>query len=124
MSHLGPKKTSRAKQRHQKEQEDKKELAYFFRDGVGVGSGQVDLVEYGDDLKIVLHGKVDVGESLRLHTLGGVNDQECSLAGSKRAGYLVSDLETRKRNNECKRLRRLTVNSIQSVRFNKQERAS
>ncbi len=47
---------------------------------VGVGGRQVDLVEGGDDLEVVLEGQVAVGERLRLDPLGGVDHQHDPLA--------------------------------------------
>jgi hypothetical protein len=48
---------------------------------IGVGGGQVDLVEGGDDLEIVLERLVRVGQGLRLDPLGGVDQQDHALAG-------------------------------------------
>ena len=41
---------------------------------VGVGRRQVDLVEGGDDLEVVLERQVAVGQRLGLDALGGVDD--------------------------------------------------
>ena len=40
---------------------------------VGVGGGQVDLVEGGHDLEVMLQGQVAVGQRLRLDALEGVD---------------------------------------------------
>ena len=53
-------------------------------DPVGVGGGQVHLVEDGQDLEVVVDRLVDVGERLRLHALAGVHHQHRALAGGKR----------------------------------------
>ena len=38
-----------------------------------VGGGQVDLVEHGDDLEVVLQGLIAVGQGLGLNPLGGIH---------------------------------------------------
>ena len=53
---------------------------------VGVGGRQVDLVEGGDDLEVVLEGQVAVGQRLGLDALGGVDEQDDALAGGQRRG--------------------------------------
>ena len=53
---------------------------------VGVGGREVDLVERGDDLEVVLEGEVAVGERLGLDALGGVDEQDHALAGGQRRG--------------------------------------
>ncbi len=60
---------------------------------VGLGGGQVDLVEDGDDLVVGVDGLVDVGEGLRLDALGGVDDQERALDGAHGAGDLVGEVD-------------------------------
>jgi len=52
----------------------------------GLGGGQVDLVDDGDDLVVVLDRLVDVGEGLRLDPLRGVDDQERAFAGGEGPG--------------------------------------
>ena len=59
---------------------------------LGLGAGQIDLVEHRDDLKVVLEGKQRVGESLRLHSLGGVDHQDRALAGGQAARDLVGEV--------------------------------
>jgi len=56
---------------------------------LGIGVGQVDLVDHRDDLQVVLQGQVAVGKGLGFHSLGGVHDQERPLAGRQAAGHLV-----------------------------------
>ena len=51
---------------------------------VGVGGRQVDLVEGGHDLEVVLEGQVAVGQRLGLDALGGVDEQDHALAGGQR----------------------------------------
>ena len=58
----------------------------------GVGGGQVDLVEYRQNLQVVLHGKIGVGQSLGLHPLGGVHHQHRPLAGGQGPGHLIVEV--------------------------------
>jgi hypothetical protein len=58
-----------------------------------VAGRQVDLVEHRDDLEVVLDGEVGVGHGLRLHTLGGVDDQHGALTGGQRARDLVGEVD-------------------------------
>ena len=58
-----------------------------------VGGRQVDLVEDGDDLEVVLDGLVAVGQRLGLDALGGVDQQHDALAGGQGAGDLVAEVD-------------------------------
>ena len=60
---------------------------------VRVGGGQVDLVEDGHDLEVVLDGLVAVGEGLGLDPLGGVDQQDRALAGGQGAADLVAEVD-------------------------------
>ena len=60
---------------------------------VGLGRGQVDLVERGDDLEVVLEGQVAVGQGLGLDALGGVDEQDHALAGGQRPRHLVAEVD-------------------------------
>ena len=60
---------------------------------VGLCGGQVDLVEGGDYLEVVLDGEVAVGKGLRLDALGGVHEQHDPLAGGERAAHLVTEVD-------------------------------
>ncbi len=69
------------------------DLLDFLADPVGVGGGEVDLVDDGDDLVVVLDRLVDVGEGLRLDPLGGVDDEEGAFAGGQRARDFVGEVD-------------------------------
>ena len=60
---------------------------------LGVGGGQVDLVEHGHDLQVVLDGLVAVGQGLGLDALGGVDQQDGPLAGGQRPADLVAEVD-------------------------------
>lgn len=59
----------------------------------GLRGRQVDLVEYGDDRELVLHRQVEVGESLGLDALGGVDQEDGALAGGERPRDLVGEVD-------------------------------
>ena len=67
---------------------------------LGIGGREVDLVEHRQDLQIVLHGKVGIGQRLRLHALRGVHHQHSALAGSQRAGNLIVEVHMARRVNQ------------------------
>ena len=52
---------------------------------VGLGGGQVDLVDHGHDLMIMLDRLIDVGERLRLDALRRVHHQQRALARGEAA---------------------------------------
>ena len=60
---------------------------------VGIGGRQIDLVECGDDLEVVLEGEVAVGEGLGLDPLRCVDEQDRPLAGGERTAHLVSEVD-------------------------------
>ncbi len=62
-------------------------------DLLGLGGGEVDLVDDGDDLVVVLDRLVDVGERLRLDPLRGVDDQQRAFARGEAAGDLVGEVD-------------------------------
>mmetsp|Transcript_17679 Transcript_17679/g.46409 ORF Transcript_17679/g.46409 Transcript_17679/m.46409 type:complete len:358 (-) Transcript_17679:116-1189(-) len=62
-------------------------------DALRLRRGQVDLVEDGDDLEVVLERQVDVRERLGLDALGRVDDQQRALAGGERPRHLVAEVD-------------------------------
>ena len=50
---------------------------------VGIGGGQVNLVDDRDDLQMIVQSKVDIRQRLRLDSLGGIHDQYRAFAGGK-----------------------------------------
>ena len=61
------------------------QLGDLGRDALGLGAGQVDLVEAGDQLQPGVDREVGVGERLRLDALRGVDDEQRALARGERA---------------------------------------
>ena len=62
-------------------------------DLLGLGGGEVDLVDDRDDLVVVLDRLVDVGERLRLDPLRGVDHQQRAFAGGEAAADLVGEVD-------------------------------
>ena len=54
-----------------------------------IGAGQVDLIDNGNDLKVVFEREIGIGKGLRLDTLCGVDNEERTLASAERTGNLV-----------------------------------
>ena len=72
---------------------DAEDLLDLHRIAVGVGRGQIDLVQRGDDLEVVLEREVAVRQRLRLDALGGVDDEHHPLAGGERPADLVAEVD-------------------------------
>ena len=66
----------------------------------GICGRQVDLVDDGDDLEVVLDREVGVGERLRLDPLRGVDDEDGALARLERARDLVREVHVPRRVDE------------------------
>lgn len=69
---------------------DADDILDFVPDLLRPGGGQVDLVDDWDDLQPMLGRQIGIGEGLRLHPLGGVDDEDGPFAGREGAGDLVA----------------------------------
>ena len=69
-------------------------------DALGVGGGQVDLVEHGADFKVVLHREIRVCERLCLDALRGVDDEQRALTRRERARDLIVEVNVARRVDE------------------------
>ncbi len=56
----------------------------FRGHSIGFGRRQINLVEYGNYFQILFDRAVAVGNTLRFHTLRGIDNQQCAFAGSQR----------------------------------------
>ena len=63
-------------------------MHHFFR----VSTGQVDLIDDGNDGEIGFKCQVQVGKCLCLDTLGGVDDQHCPFTRGQAARYFVGEV--------------------------------
>jgi hypothetical protein len=64
----------------------------LFADALGLGRRQVDLVDYRNDLQVVVQRQVGIGQRLRLDALGSVHHQQRALAGLQAARHLVGEI--------------------------------
>ena len=76
---------------------DRQDVLELLDHQIGLGAGQVDLVDDGDDRQPLAQGEVDVGQGLGLDPLGGVDDQDRALAGLQRAADLVREVDVARR---------------------------
>ena len=67
---------------------------------VGIGGREIDLVERGHDLEVVLEGEVAVREGLRLDALRRIDDEHDALACRERARHLVAEVDVPRRVDE------------------------
>ncbi len=71
---------------------DAQHLLDFLSDLVGASAGQVDLVEHGHDLEVLLHREVGVDHGLGLDTLRRIDDQQRPLTRLERPRDLVAEV--------------------------------
>ena len=64
---------------------------------IGLGGGQVDLVEDRHHLVIVVERLIDIGERLRLDPLRGVDHQQRALAGGEAPVHLIGEIDMARR---------------------------
>ena len=62
-------------------------------DLLGLGGGEVDLVDHRHDLMVVLDRLVDVGQRLRLDALRRVDHQQRALAGGEAARDFIGEVD-------------------------------
>ena len=75
---------------------------------VGMGRGQVDLVDGGHNVQIGVHGERRVGNGLRLDALRGVDNEYRALTGCQRARDLIGKVNVARRIDQIE-LIRLTI---------------
>jgi hypothetical protein len=76
----------------------------LLADLVGLGGGQVDLVDDGHDLMVVLDRLVHVGQRLRLDALAGVHDQQRPLARRQTSRNFIREVDVTRRIHEVQRI--------------------
>ena len=69
------------------------QLGHLLGDALGLGAGEVDLVQARDQLEPGVDRQVRVGDRLRLDALAGVDDQQRALARGQRARHLVGEVD-------------------------------
>ena len=73
--------------------ENADDILNLMLDPLGVGGGEIDLVDDGQYLKVGVQRKVSVCKRLRLNALRGVNDEHRTLARCQRAADLVVEVD-------------------------------
>ena len=72
---------------------DREDVLELVHDRLGLGRGQVDLVEDRDEREALAQREMDVGERLGLDALGGVDDEDRALAGLQAVADLVGEVD-------------------------------
>ena len=57
-----------------------------------IGTGEIDLVDDGDNFEAVRDGEIGVGEGLGFHALRGIHDEQGALAGGERARDFIAEI--------------------------------
>ena len=68
------------------------DILHLLRHLVWMGRRQVDLIQDGHQLEVVLQRHIGVGEGLGLHALRGVHHEDGTLAGGEAAADLVGEV--------------------------------
>ena len=68
---------------------DPERMLHLLGHFVDPGMLEIDLVDDGQDLQIVLHGGIGIGDRLRLDTLKRIDQQQCAFAAGQRPGDFV-----------------------------------
>ena len=71
---------------------------------IGTGIHHVNLVDDGNDLKIVVQRKIGVGKRLRLHALGGIHDKNSAFASRKGSRYFIGKVDVAWRIDQVERI--------------------
>ena len=91
--HVGDAEAGLGRDHHRVGGVDADHVLDLLLDLVGLGGGQVDLVEDRHDLVIGVERLIDVGERLRLDALAGVDHQQRAFAGRQRARDLIGEVD-------------------------------
>ena len=76
------------------------QVVHFLLATLGLGAGQVDLVEDRDDLEPGVHREEEIRQRLRLDALRRVDDEDRALARGERARHLVREVDVPRRVDE------------------------
>ena len=79
---------------------------------IGMGRGQVDLVDGRHNVQIGVHGERRVGDGLRLYALRGVNDEHRALTGCQRARDLIGKVHVARRIDQVELIRLAVIGII------------
>ena len=73
-------------------------------DPIHIRRRQIDLVDDGDDFKVMLHGEIQVRQSLGLYTLAGVDQEQCAFTGGQGPGYFIGKVHMARGVDEVQRV--------------------
>jgi hypothetical protein len=59
---------------------------------VDIGGRQIDFVDDRNDLEVVLHGQVEIGQGLGFDPLAGVDQEQGAFAGCQRTRHLIAEV--------------------------------
>ena len=76
----------------------------LLADAFGLRGRQIDLVEDGNDLVIVVDRLIDIGERLGLDPLARIDDEKRTLAGGERARHLIGEIDMARRVDEVEHI--------------------
>ena len=68
-----------------------------WRDPLGLGGGQVDLVEDRHDLEPGIDRLIDIGQGLGFDALAGIDHQQRAFAGGQAAADLIAEVDMARR---------------------------
>ena len=71
---------------------DANDALHLFLRALGLGRREVDLVDDGDDLEMVVDREMGVRKRLRLDALARIDDEQRALAGGKRPAHLIAEV--------------------------------
>ncbi len=60
---------------------------------LGLGGGQVDFINDGNNFEIMVEREVGIGEGLGLNALGGIDYEQCAFAGLQTAGNFIGEID-------------------------------
>ena len=79
--------------RHRLRRVEADDVLDLLLDAIGLGGGQIDLVEHRHDLVAGVERVIDVGERLRFDPLAGVDDQQRAFARRQRPRHFVGEVD-------------------------------
>ena len=102
--HIGNAKAGLRRDHHRVGRVDADNVLDLLLDALGLGGGEIDLVENRNDFVVIVDGLIDVRQRLRLDALARIDDEERSLAGRERARDLVGEVHMPRRVDEIEHI--------------------
>ena len=88
---------------------------------IGHGAGHINLIDYRDNLQVMVDGHIEIRDGLCLYTLCGIHHQQRTLAGSDRTAHLVRKVDVSRSVNQVQYvfLSLVSVFHLDSVTLNR-----